>query len=112
VLPWIATLGLGVLVHDFAQRDLQWSPVTASIAVFNLAVGPLHALAGRARTEHGDRHATSWHVLYAVVSAICYVELLNLAKRIGQLRELAGQQTWVVTPRPQTERPLTAAAAA
>jgi hypothetical protein len=112
VLPWICTLGLGVLVHDIALRELHWGPVTAAIALFNLAVGPLHALASRARAHPGERHATSWHVLYAVVSAIFYVELLNLAKRVGQLRELRGQRCWVVTPRPQTERPVAAAAAA
>ena len=103
LLPWISTFGLGVLVHDVALGEARWGPLAASIALFNVAVGPLHALAGRARAPRGTRHATSWHLLYAVVSAVCYVEMLNLAKRIGQLRELGGRRRWVVTPRPQPE---------
>jgi hypothetical protein len=104
VMPWISTLGLGLLVHDLTRLELRWGPIAASIALFHVAVGPLHAIAGRARTPRGERHAISWHLLYAFVSAIFYVELLNLAKRTGQLRELGGQRRWVVTPRPQAER--------
>jgi hypothetical protein len=100
VLPWIATLGLGVLVHDVALTGLRWTPTAVALAAFNLAVGPCHALAGWARAPRTARHAMSWHVLYAVASALLYVELLNGAKRIGHLRELGGSRDWVVTPRP------------
>ena len=104
VMPWISIVGLGLLVHDLAIDQFRWGPLAASIALFNLAVGPLHALAGRARTPRDQRHAISWHLLYAFVSAILYVELLNLAKRTGHLRELRGRRRWVVTPRPNVDQ--------
>jgi hypothetical protein len=103
MMPWISVVGFGVLVHDVAAQQLSAGPVAASIALFNLAVGPVHALAGRARTPRNQRHAISWHLLYALVSAILYVELLNLAKRAGHLREISGRRRWVVTPRPRTD---------
>jgi|SRR5688572_21192941 hypothetical protein len=101
MLPWIAILGLGVLIRDVMSAGLHWTPTAAALAAFNLAVGPLHAVAGRARAPRSGRHATSWHLLYAAVSALFYVELLNLAKRTGHVREIRGNRAWVVTARPE-----------
>jgi hypothetical protein len=97
-LPWVSTAGLGVLVHDATVRDWRWGTTAVSLAAFNLAVGPIHAIAGSRRAP--VPHARSWYVLYAVVSAVAYVEFINTAKRMGQVRELLGRRAWIVTARP------------
>ena len=107
VLPWIATIGLGVLIHDLASAGLRGSTMAVSLAAFNLSVGPIHAFAGRARAS--EAHPRSWYLLYALVSAVAYVEVLNTAKRMGHLRELTGRRNWIVTPR--AEEPIVALAA-
>jgi cellulose synthase/poly-beta-1,6-N-acetylglucosamine synthase-like glycosyltransferase len=102
-LPWISTLGLGVIAHDTIRAELRWNTVTAALVAFHLAIGPLHALTARRRVPPSQRHPASWYLLYAATSAFAYVELLNAAKRLGQLRELSGRRTWIVTPRPRVE---------
>lgn len=98
VLPWVSTVGLGMLVQDAVSGDWRWSTMAASLAALNLAVGPVLALAGLIRAPLA--HTRSWYALYALVSAVAYVEILNTAKRAGHLRELSGRRSWVVTARP------------
>lgn len=103
VMPWVSLqmlplIGFAAIHHE--QSESHWllpalvltSLVTVSASVVQTWVAWLLA-------HPSIRSHKKWFFVFALVSSIAYAELKNVIVRVAQVRDLTGQEAWIVTPR-------------
>ncbi len=104
IYPWLSLQMFPVLAYT-AYRDggitqLNWlAPALLLTTLFTLAVGPAQTLFAWRLAVPEIRERSSWFWSHLLVSSVVYTEWKNIIGRIAQVKELAGEAQWNVTPR-------------
>ncbi|PFG18792.1 glycosyltransferase [Serinibacter salmoneus] len=100
MFPWLSALMLPTLAFAW-WRDgaLTWWGWGLLVTAVTLGAFPVQVAVARSRAVPEIRERGRWWFAYAVVSLVFYQELKNLMMRVSQLKELAGERHWAVTPR-------------
>lgn len=104
VYPWISAQIIPLLAF-FAWRDggiahLDWFvSVFVLTTLFTFSVGPGQALFAYRLAAPEIRQHRGWFLGYFFVSSLVYSEWKNVIGRVAQIKEIAGDRQWKVTPR-------------
>ncbi len=104
IYPWLSLQMFPVLAYTAYQEggvtELNWlAPALLLATLFTLAVGPAQTLFAWRLAVPELRAHKSWFWSHLLVSSIFYTEWKNVISRIAQIKELAGEHQWHVTPR-------------
>lgn len=77
-------------------------PIGVLTTLFTISVGLLYAVLAYRLGYPSIRAQPSWFCTYFWTSGLPYTELKNLIIRISQIKDLSGERTWRITPRPPT----------
>ncbi|QZY29579.1 response regulator [Nocardioides coralli] len=110
IYPWLSIqmfpLVAFMIWREGGQEQLDWViPVFVLTTIFTLSVGPGQVLFAYLLGAPEIRQRRAWFWAYLVVASLFYTEFKNVIARVAQLKELAGERRWVVTPRQVSTRP-------
>ncbi len=104
IVPWLTIQVIPMLAFT-AWRDGGIGridllvPMFVLLSLFTFTVGPAQAIFAYLLGAEPVRQHRSWFSLYALHNVLWFGELKNLISRVAQLKEIAGEREWRVTPR-------------
>lgn len=102
--PWLS-LQMIPLIAFLAWREggvtrLDWLvPAALLTMLFTLSVGPGQAVFAYRLCAEELKDRPRWFLAYLLIASLAYTEFKNVIARVAQIKELAGDRRWVVTPR-------------
>lgn len=104
MFPWIALqiapiiLYWAVMLGGFERLDW-WIPVFVATTAFTLGTGPGQLLFTWWLADPMVKRHTVWFWWYLVASIFFYTGFKNLIARVAQVKEVAKERSWRITPR-------------
>lgn len=104
IYPWLSLQVFPVIAfmawRQGGVTELDWIiPTFLLTSLYTMSVGPGQVFfAWRLAAPEIRRHRW-WFVSYLFLASILYAEFKNVIARVAQLKDLAGERRWVVTPR-------------
>lgn len=103
VAPWMTLAVLPLLVYALWFDGEPGLPLNLSMlwlaAAFTTLAGPFQTWVAYRTTPVAHRGPVSRYVVYGLLSILAYTELKNVVARVAQVKQLAGERAWVITPR-------------
>jgi len=102
--PWVSIqifpLLAFLLLHPRPDRDVHWAmPYFLFLTLVTMGVGMVQSLFAYLLAHPDVRRHRRWFLVYALVAGFFYAEYRNTLARVAQLKEIAGDRQWRVTPR-------------
>jgi hypothetical protein len=83
---------------------LDWFiPLFIATSVFTMSAGPAQTLFAYRLAAPDIRPRKRWFWWYLLVATVFYTEFKNAVARVAQVKELAGERLWNVTPRVEVD---------
>jgi CheY-like chemotaxis protein/cellulose synthase/poly-beta-1,6-N-acetylglucosamine synthase-like glycosyltransferase len=106
--PWISLQMFPVIavmaIKSGGVWHLNWFiPVFVASSAFTMSAGPAQTLFAYRLAAPMIRRRKRWFWWYLLVSTVFYTEFKNAVARVAQVKELAGERLWNVTPRVEVD---------
>jgi PleD family two-component response regulator/cellulose synthase/poly-beta-1,6-N-acetylglucosamine synthase-like glycosyltransferase len=108
IYPWISLQMFPVIavmaIKSGGVWRLDWFiPLFLATSAFTMSAGPAQTLFAYRLAAPSIRPRKRWFWWYLLVATVFYTEFKNAVARVAQVKELAGERFWHVTPRQESE---------
>jgi cellulose synthase/poly-beta-1,6-N-acetylglucosamine synthase-like glycosyltransferase/GGDEF domain-containing protein len=104
VYPWLSMQMIPLLAYSLVAKgagSVEWLvPLFVLTTLMTMSTGPIQALFAWRLAEPSVKKHGGWFVFHVLVTSLVYTEFKNVIARVAQIKELSGERSWKVTPRP------------
>jgi diguanylate cyclase (GGDEF)-like protein len=104
IYPWLSLQMFPIVAYWISKfggaQQLNWLvPLFVATTVLTLGTGPTQTYFSYRLSAPEIRRHGKWYVWYLMVASVFYTEFKNVITRVAQVKEVAGERLWKVTPR-------------
>jgi cellulose synthase/poly-beta-1,6-N-acetylglucosamine synthase-like glycosyltransferase/GGDEF domain-containing protein len=104
VYPWLSVQMFPIIAFWVVKygglNQIDWLvPIFVLTTIFTLSVGPGQTYLSYRLGAQEIKNNKGWYFSYLILASIFYTEFKNIIARVAQVKELAGERSWRITPR-------------